>query len=168
MIYDVILVIGATCILLFGGVVAFGAPFLPVLNSRVDDALDLLNLKKGQRILELGSGDGRIMIAAAKRGIYSTGYELNPLLVLWSYLLTARHRKYVTIKWGNYWKADWPEADGVFVFLLKPYMEKLDKRMKTEIKESGKSMSLVSFAFTIESKKVTKEDNGMFLYKYKS
>ncbi len=159
-----LLIAGLTIVLLFCGVVAFGAPFLPTLSNRVDDALDLLDLKPGQTMLELGCGDGRLLLAAAKQGIYSVGYELNPLLFAYAYLRTWKYRKLVSVRLGNYWRADWPEADGMYVFLLQPYMGKLHKKVTQYTKE--KHLKLVSFAFNIEEKKPEKEISGMYLYKY--
>lgn len=151
--------------LLFSSVVAFGAPYLPTLSKRVEDALDLLDLKDGQTMLELGSGDGRLLKASAKRGIFAVGYELNPLLVLYTKISCWRYREYVTVHWGNYWAKKWPKTDGVYVFLLQPYMSKLHKRL---IQESRKNkINLVSFAFKIEEKKPAKEQKGMFLYVYR-
>lgn len=150
---------------LFTFVIAFGAPFLPTLTNRVDDALDLIDLKPGQTLLELGSGDGRLLRAAAKRGIHGVGYELNPILVIWSRLLNRKYKGMITVKLGNFWQATWPEFDGVYVFLLNPYMAKLDTRLTQE--SQSKTIKLVSFAFQIPDMKPVNEINGMFLYEYK-
>lgn len=147
----------------FTFVVLFGAPFLPTLKARVPEALDLAKLKPGQTLIELGSGDGRVLKAAAERGAKAVGYELNPLLVIYSKILTIRYRKNVKVVWGNYWHKKWPAADVMFVFLLQPYMEKLHKRI---IQEYPKGIDLVSFAFTIPTKQPAKEQNGLYLYRY--
>ncbi len=156
--------IGIALILLFGFTAFFGAPFLPTLANRTKDALDLLDLKPGERLLELGSGDGRLLAEAAKRGIDSIGYELNPLLVWYSRIKLLRYRNLTTVKCVNYWTHKLPEAEGIYVFLLNPYMEKLDKKIK---KEAKKPVKLVSFAFEIPGKTSTKEIKGMRLYLYK-
>lgn len=153
---------GTVALLLFAGVVAFGAPFLPTLSRRVDEALDMLDLEPGQVMLELGSGDGRLLLAAAKRGIGSVGYELNPVLVLYSKLLTWRYRHLVDVRWGDYWRANWPESDGMYVFLLQPYMDKLYKKV---IQYNNKrNYKLVSFAFKFNGKRAAREQRGLFLY----
>src|SRR4051812_6247397 len=121
--------ITAVIVLLFGFVVVFGAPYLPTLKKQTSEALNLLNLKEGQTLLELGCGDGRVLKAAARRGLCGVGYELNPLLVVIAWLNTIKYRKQVKIIWGNYWNRSWPEAQGIFVFLLAKYMEKLDKKI---------------------------------------
>ncbi len=149
----------------FTFVVFFGAPFLPTLTKHVDDALDLLGLQPGDTLLELGSGDGRLLRAAAKRGIKSVGYELNPLLVMWSRLRNWRYRDLATVKLGNYWQLEWPEVDGIYAFILKRYMKKLDTKITQQY--PSKNISLVSFAFKIPNKEIKKEIKGMFLYEYK-
>lgn len=149
---------------LFSFVIVFGAPFLPTLKSRAPDAIKLLDLKPGQTLVELGSGDGRLLKLAAKQGVYAIGYELNPLLVMWTYLTCWRYRKYITVHIGNFWHHTLPPTDAIYTFLLNPYMEKLDKKITQEI---TKKVKLVSFTFAVPGKKATKEINGMRLYEYK-
>ncbi len=156
--------IGIACILLFGFTAFFGAPFLPTLDNRTKDALDLLALKPGQQLLELGSGDGRLLREAAKRGIRATGYELNPLLVAFSRIKLWRYRSLASVKCQNYWTHKLPKAEGIYVFLLNPYMRRLDKKIKTDF---AGPVRVVSFAFEIPGKKPAKEINGMRLYLYK-
>lgn len=150
-------------VLLFGFVVAFGAPYLPTLQPRTRDALDLLALQPGQTMLELGCGDGRVLRAAAKQGIRGIGYELNPLLVLTAKLVTWQYRAQVKIRWANYWRLPLPQSDGVYVFLLDRYMARLDQKVRQELKPP---VHLVSFAFEIPGKRAIKQKNGLFLYKY--
>ncbi len=156
--------IGIFAVLIFSFVILFGAPFLPTLKARTAEALDLLDLKPGQTLLELGSGDGRILRAAAERGINAIGYELNPVLVLWSRLKTWKYRQNITVHLANYWRVKLPKTDGIYVFLLNPYMEKLNNKIEQEI---SKPVKLVSFAFEIPGKKPTKTKNGLYLYLYR-
>lgn len=151
-------------IILFGFVTLFGAPYLPTLRKQTEIALDLLEVKSGMTILELGSGDGSVALAAAKRGAKVTGYELNPILVVVSRLRCIRYKSKVKIIWGNYWAKDWPLTDGIFVFLLDKYMDKLDTKIIQQYK--GTHVKLVSFAFEIPNKKPVKKKSGMFLYEY--
>lgn len=151
-------------LLLFGFVLLFGAPYLPILRPQLVAALDLIDLKPGDHLLELGCGDGRVLVAAAERGLRVTGYELNPLLALIAWLRTRRYGKQVKVVCGNFWRGKLPEAQGIFVFLLPKYMSKLDKKITQEFSNPVK---LVSFAFKIEGKPITTERTGVFLYKYK-
>jgi len=151
-------------VICFGGVLLFGAPYLPTLTSQVDSALELASLKPGQTLLELGCGDGKVVIAAAKQGVQVVGYELNPFLVAVAWLRTRRYRKNVTIIWGDFWRKDWKKADAIFVFLLPKYMEKLDTKID---RYPHKPVKLVSFAFSIPTKKPTNSIDSIFVYTYR-
>lgn len=151
-------------IILFGFVLLFGAPYVPTLRRETDKALDMLNLKEGQTLYELGCGDGRVLKRAAERGLNGVGIELNPILVLAARINTWKYRRQIRIKWGNFWKADISKADGIFVFLLDKFMARLDKKVE---KEAGKPLSLISFAFKIPDKKPTQVNNGLYMYSYK-
>lgn len=153
----------AAIVLLFGFVVLFGAPYLPVLSKQKATALDLLGLKPGETLLELGSGDGRVLRAAAARGLNVVGYELNPVLVFISFFTTWKYRHQVKIIWGDYWSKPWPEAQGIFVFLLPRYMKKLDTKIT---QYSYKPVKLISFAFKIPDRQPIVQKDGLFLYQY--
>lgn len=160
----VIFLIVVWLVLLFGFVVFFGAPYLPTLGKQKQTALKLLDLQPGEVLIELGSGDGRMLLAAAEKGIKSIGYELNPILVIYSYIRTWKHRKDIRIIWANFWYQTWPRADGIYVFLLDKYMKRLDKKIIQNYPEQ--KIKLVSFAFKIPEKHISEEKNGVYLYKY--
>jgi SAM-dependent methyltransferase len=148
----------------FGYVLLFGPPYVPTLKPQIKSAFDLLDLKPNQTIIELGSGDGRVLIYAAKNGFNAIGYELNPILFIVSFFLTFKYRGKIKIYLKNFWNAELPEADGVFTFLLSRQMRKLDDKLEIY---PYKPIKLVSFAFKIQKKQITKQKNGVFLYIYK-
>lgn len=160
---NIVVIVSVALLFIFSFVVLFGAPFVPTLKKRAEDAFELLDLKSGETLLELGSGDGRILRLAAKKGIKGIGYELNPLLVWYSRLRNWRYRKLISFKCRNFWHVELPESDAIYTFLLDKYMDKLDKKI---IQEKQKSVKLVSFAFKIPNKKIIKEKNALFLYEY--
>lgn len=150
-------------VICFGSVLLFGAPYLPTLNPQVKAALKLADLKAGDTLLELGCGDGKVVIAAARQGINVVGYELNPLLALLAWLRTRRYRKQVKIIWGNFWLEPWPPAEAVFVFLLPKYMAKLNKKIT---QYPHKPVNLISFAFTIPGLEPSSQKSSIYLYAY--
>lgn len=161
---DVLLLIVAAIILSFGFVVAFGAPYVPTLSKQAEAAFALLELKPGETLLELGCGDGRMVVAAARRGIKVIGYELNPLLALLCWLRTLRYRRLVRIRIADFWRADWPRADAAFGFILPRLMHKLDAKI---MQEKRGPLRVASFAFEIPGKKAAAAKDGVFLYRYK-
>ncbi|XP_030061163.1 ATP synthase subunit C lysine N-methyltransferase isoform X2 [Microcaecilia unicolor] len=58
-------------------------PFVPATSTQIENVLKMLRTRSGS-VVDIGSGDGRIVIAAAKEGFQAVGYELNPWLVLYS------------------------------------------------------------------------------------
>jgi SAM-dependent methyltransferase len=58
------------------------APFVVMDERDVQAALALAKVGRGDRLIDLGSGDGRIVIAAARRGAEALGIELDPSLVM--------------------------------------------------------------------------------------
>lgn len=150
-------------VLPFGLVLLFGAPYLPTRKGQAKQALDMLDLKKGEVFVDLGSGDGAVLLEAAKRGLICYGYELNPFVWLVSKIRTLKYRKTVKIYCRNFWQEPLPqETKGVFVFLLDKYMTKLDRKLSSELKK-GK---LVSYTFQIADKKIVKTKQALFLYDY--
>ena len=154
----------AVVMVAFAFVVLFGPPYLPTRRRYSKTALDLLALEPGQTMLELGSGDGRVLLAAAKRGWNVVGIELNPLLVLFSKIYTWRYRRQVHIIWGDYFKVKWPPVEGIFTFMLPRLMSKLDHHVTAW---PHRPVKLASFAFKIPNKKPSAKRNGVFLYTYK-
>lgn len=148
----------------FALIVFIGPPYLPTLRRQTEVALDLLDLKPGQTMLELGSGDGRVMRAAAKRGWNVVGIELNPFLMLISYFVTLRYRDQVRIIWGGYFTVQWPEVQGIFAFMLPRSMPKLDRYITQRYR---RPVRLASFAFKIPGRKTAATREGIFLYEYK-
>lgn len=156
---------GLLIVLAFGLVVFVGPPYLPTFKKQTETALDLLDLKEGETLLELGSGDGRVMLAAAQRGWKVVGIEINPILVVVSLLVTWRYRSQVRVIWGSYWGRPWPRADAIFTFMLPKYMSRLGERIAKWLPE-GKKVRLASFAFVIPDKEPIDKRDGVLLYEF--
>ncbi len=56
-------------------------PFVPTPQEVVNRMIELAAVKKGDVVYDLGSGDGRIVIAAARKGARAIGFEIDPELV---------------------------------------------------------------------------------------
>lgn len=156
------LVVGGL-LLSFGGVLLVGAPYLPTLQPQVAAALRLAALTKGETLIELGCGDGRVVAAAAAQGLQVVGYELNPILAGIAWLRTRRYRRQVRIVWGNFWQREWPAAEAVFTFLLPKYMPRLDSAMGAY---HHRPVKLVSFAFELPGRRPDAAISGVYLYHY--
>jgi len=155
-------------ILLFGAVVLRGAPYVPTLRRGVKDALDLLDLNNDDLIIDLGSGDGNILKAAAQRGYKALGYEINPLLCVVSRLRTLPQRGRITVLWRDFWLAEWPkEAKAAFVFLAGPYMNHLSRKLAQTMNERSEPLVVISYGFAIPGYLPKKISHGFYLYELK-
>ena len=56
-------------------------PYVPTPQDVVERMLDMANIKPGEYLIDLGSGDGRIVVTAAQRGARAYGVDLNPARV---------------------------------------------------------------------------------------
>jgi SAM-dependent methyltransferase len=127
----------------------------------------MLEAGEGKTIVDLGSGDGTFLLAAAKRGATVYGYELNPLLCGVSWLRCRKYRQQVHIKCANFWRVQLPEeTTGVYVFLITRFMRRLDQKMEGEVKRLGRPLKLASFTFPIPGKQAIEAKEAVFLYDY--
>lgn len=161
----IVLIVACVLALCFGGVLLFGAPYLPTLKPQIKAALDLADLRPGELLLELGCGDGGVLIAAAKCDVRVIGYELNPILAAIAWIRTCRYRSHVKVVWGNFWYTQWPaDTAAIFVFLHPKFMSRLNRAITDA--DFGHKVRLVSFAFSVPGKSVIAEKDGVMLYAY--
>ncbi|XP_044151066.1 ATP synthase subunit C lysine N-methyltransferase isoform X2 [Bufo gargarizans] len=92
-------------------------PYVPASETQVENVLKMLQFRSGT-VVDIGSGDGRIVISAAKTGFQAVGYELNPWLVWYS--------KYRAWREGVHQNAKFHISD-----LWK--MPKLEEKLKMEL-----------------------------------
>lgn len=147
----------------FGLGALLGAPYLPVLSRDVQSLLDLAGVKEGETLLDLGCGDGRLLRAAARRGVTGVGYEINPLVWLIAKLLCFPQRELISIRLGNYWAASWPPCDIIYVFLIDRYMPKLDQVLQERLR---KTTRVVSYVFKIPGRAAVRSTKNATLYVY--
>lgn len=145
----------------FGLGAILGAPYLPTRRREAEKALDLLDLKAGQTLVDLGSGDGAVLLAAARRGVKAVGYEINPLLWLVSVIRTFGFRRLVSVKLGSMWRPDLDGADAVFIFGIRRFMPKFDQRLQ----RLKKPTKVASYVFELPREEV-RRDGAVFLYFY--
>lgn len=155
-------------ILIFYLTISFitGAPFVPTTNNAVKSIIKQINLKSGQTVADLGSGNGKILVAAAKVGAYADGYEINPFLVLYSLIIAVitKTKSKINVYWKNFWKADLKKYDVIFVYLLPWKMEKLEQKI---IKESKPNALIVSNSFVFPHLKLVDKDEKNHIYYFR-
>jgi SAM-dependent methyltransferase len=134
------------------------APWVPSPRKHLERAFALAKIKPGERFYDLGCGDGRAVVYAAKHfDAIATGIELAFPLYLAAKIraLLARNRR-VTILFGDLFKHDLADADVIYVYgmpkvLAKRLREKLEHECKPGVR-------IVSFVFEIQGWQPTEVD----------
>jgi len=96
-------------------------PYVPTPQDVVDRMLELAQVKKGDVVYDLGSGDGRIVVTAAKKyGVRAVGYEIDPERIKESHenIKKAGVEKLVEIKQQDIRTVDLSGATVLTMYLL--------------------------------------------------
>ena len=140
-------VIALLATMAWGGVLA--APWLPLPRADVERLLALAKLRPGERLYDLGCGDGRILTLAARRyGAQAVGYEVSllPYLLAWGRIMTAGVRRSVRLRYRNFFTQPLGDAAVVTAFLTPRAMAKLGPKLAIELPPGCR---VVSYAFPI-------------------
>lgn len=121
-----------------------GGPYVPTPQRVVEEMLRIAGVSRQDVVVDLGSGDGRIVITAAQKyGARGRGYDIDPQLVERS---TAAARKLgleqrVSFHGQDVLKADIGEATVVTLYLLPEMMHQLRAKLLRELKPGTRIVS---------------------------
>ena len=120
------------------------APFVPTPQSVVDTMLRMAELKKGDVLYDLGSGDGRIVITAAKRyGVKAVGFEIDDNLIAQSRQSARREgvAKLVEFRKQDVMTVDLSPATVVTIYLLSEANMALRPRILSQLRPGSRVVS---------------------------
>jgi SAM-dependent methyltransferase len=143
--------------------------FVPTPHATVDAMLKLGEVKRGDILYDLGSGDGRIPIAAAKQfGVRGTGIDIDPQRIAEA-IANAKQAGVtglVSFRQEDLFKADFSDATVVTLYLLPSLNEKLMPRLLSELKPGTR---IVSHAFPMgdwKPEQTVELDGGGTIYRW--
>lgn len=149
------------CIIILALVTSFlvaifgGGPFVPTPIKAVKEILKHAEIKKGDRLYDIGAGDGRYLHYAEKLyGAKATGFEIDPFV----YAIAKINRflfgwKGKMIR-GNFQKYPLTDADIVICYMLPRTLEQYQKKFDKELKENCK---IISYSFHVGNYQPYKE-----------
>ena len=119
--------------------------WLPTLDELTNTMLDLAKVTSSDYVIDLGSGDGRLVIAAAKRGATALGIEYNPQLVEFSKQAAAKEgvSDRATFEEGDIFESDFSKATVLTLFLE----EKINLTLRPKILNMKPGTRVVSNTF---------------------
>jgi len=122
--------------------------WVPTPEELIKAMLDMAKLTPNDYVIDLGSGDGRIVIAAAKRGAKAMGVEFNPDMVALS--KSNAEKEGVTGK-ATFIRADIFETDFTQATVLTMYLlPSLNMKLRDKILAMKPGTRVVSHAFNME------------------
>jgi precorrin-6B methylase 2 len=130
--------------------------WVPTSEKLVEAMLDMAQLKPDDYLIDLGSGDGRTVIAAARRGATALGIEFNPDMVALSKRraaeagVTAR----ASFEQADAFATDFTKATVLTLFLL----PSLNLKLRPQILEMAPGTRVVSNSFTMGDWEADKQE----------
>jgi hypothetical protein len=143
--------------------IAKGAPFVRSKNSVVATMIALSGVTTGVKTVDIGSGNGRIVLAFAREGALAYGYEINWLLVVWSRLMIRRAglagRAFVYCK--NLWRQNFSDFSIVTVYGIPHIMAELEAKL---VKELPVGARILSNTFRFPTLPLAQQEGTVYLY----
>lgn len=141
-----------------------GAPWVPTSMGMVNKMLELADVGPDDIVYDLGCGDGRTIITAARRyGAKAVGVEIDPLRYLWCQMLITLLglRNRVIVLYGNFFNHNLSDATVVTCYLLQETNDKLEEKLKSELRTGTR---VVSNTFTFMGLHYVRQDGDARLY----
>jgi SAM-dependent methyltransferase len=141
----------------------FGAGFLPTEKKKIPKILEIAEIKKGDIVYDLGCGDARLVIEAAKYCQRAIGIEMDPLRYLISLLrVKISGLKNVQIRYGNFFNQDIRDADVVILFLSQGTNDRLRKKLE----KLKRGTRIISHYYKFSGWETKAEDKKLKIYLY--
>lgn len=123
--------------------------WVPTSQALVDRMLEMAQLTANDRLVDLGSGDGRLVITAAKHGAISRGIEFDPDLVAMSKRAAQAEgvTERATFEQADIFESDFSDASVVTLFLL----PSLNLRLRPTLLDMKPGTRVVSNSFAMEA-----------------
>jgi SAM-dependent methyltransferase len=130
--------------------------YVPTPHEVVDKMLEMADVRKGEIVYDLGCGDGRIPVAAAKKfGVKAWGFDINPVRVKESLETVEKNNvgNLVTIKKQDIFELDLSKADVITLYLL----PQLNVKLIPQLEKLKPGCRIVSHDFNMEGIKPKRE-----------
>jgi hypothetical protein len=133
----------------------YGVPWVPTREKRIRRALQLAELGAGETLYDLGAGDGRVLIMAAREfGARAVGIEIGPVQCLIGWLriwfsgsrhgLRPERSRRTRMRCANFYKSDVSDADVVFVYATSSQTSKLLPMLERQLHPGARVVSIAA------------------------
>ena len=118
--------------------------------------LKLAAIKPGEKVYDLGCGDGRVAFAAADQGADATGLEISPVIFFWAWLNKIIKKSPAQIKFRDFLLVNLSPADKIFLYMY-PTTNRLllPRKFHRELRPGTR---IISYAFAIPKLKLVHQE----------
>lgn len=154
-------------VVLVGISVFFGAPYVPSIRRDVRRLFDTeISLQPHDVVLDIGSGDGLVLREVSRRGAKAIGYEIHPLFVGLSRLLSLGDKK-VSVRWLDAWRAPFPDDTTiVYVFAVGRDGKRLLRTIQREVNRLQRPLIVVCYGNALPNYSPTGQFEAYTLYRF--
>ena len=144
-----------------------GAPYVRSQKKKISTMLELARITPGETALDLGSGDGSLVIEAARQGANATGIEINPFLIWYSRqrIRRAGVTKNARVARANLFKYPCTDTNVIFIYLWPETLVRLEKKLEHELSPGSR---IISNGFPISGWNPILVKDEVYLYEIKS
>jgi SAM-dependent methyltransferase len=125
----------------------YGSPWVPNFPGRIRKALGVAGVRPGEVVYDLGAGDGRVLLIAARDfGAVAVGIEIEPAhcAVIWLRALFAGLRSRISVQCRDFYQASLADADVVFVYLTSRQIGRLKRHLERQLRPGTRVVSIAS------------------------
>lgn len=150
-----------------------GAPYVPAHTKPVRKTFSCITIGEQDVFIDLGAGDGKLVLAAAEKGAQARGYELSPIMwvIAWAraqwWSWRNRGKKKPQIYLRNFYTQNLTDATILYAFLLPQNMERLKNYLAKQRLPKARYMLVYAFPFkNVAPLQVLKEEKCLPMYIY--
>lgn len=170
-IWSALVLLGLACLALGGAWLiipyAHGLPWHPASRKRIRKALELARVQPGETVYDLGAGDGRALIVAAREfGARAVGVEIEPVhcAVAWLWALVSGVVRRVSVRREDLFHTKLEDADVVFLYLNPSFVERVRPKLERELRPGTR---VVSLYFDFDGWQPADVDIGYLIFLYR-
>jgi hypothetical protein len=143
-----------------------GLPWRPTSTERIRRALEMVRLQPREVLFDLGAGDGRVLVMAAREyRANAVGIEISPLHCQFSRLLAWVNKvgDMVSIRRADFYSADLKTADVVFAYMTSLQVTRLRPHLESQLRDGSR---VVTISFDIDGWEPQAVDRDQLIFMY--
>jgi len=145
-----------------------GSPFVPIKTHRLETITQFI--KPGDKVADLGAGDGRILIEAINKGAkLAAGWELDAFVWLrakWNINRSPANKSKIQLHFGDFWHANLSTFNVIYLYQMTKHLGNFQTKLLPQLK---KGTLIISPDYQIPGlklhRKIKDADRGIYLYK---